>query len=376
MKKIYSIPFNFNTIASVTGEHNDRHVGISALGKGLINDTYLISVNFSQEEIKNVKNTEVHEMRYILQRINTDIFKDVDKLMCNISKVSKHLQSKNDSCCLVVVPTTQNKSFWRSASGECWRMYKEIPNSISFQTSFGNNCLYEAGRAYGEFQRNLSDMNVEGLYEILKDFHNTPMRMKALRLAVQNDVSKRVCDVHADIAYIESKASLANVIFEMIADGRLPKRVSHNDTKLDNILFDKTKKCAICAVDYDTVMPNGSILYDYGDAIRSMSNTSVEDERDLEKVDFDLTSFEQFTQGYLNELNGIITEQEKEMLPKGALVITLEQAIRFLTDYLMGDIYFKIEYADHNLVRSRNQLKLFERMLSKEEEMKAKISSM
>jgi len=371
MEVINTIPLNFKIVG---GNARPTNIEIAAVGKGLINDTYLVNISTEGSHT----GTFTTNKRYILQRINTHVFQNVDNLMSNIEKVSKHLQAKVDSrsvgastsCCLVVVYTNENKLFWRGKSEEYWRMYHYIPNSITFTVSPGERYLYEAGRAYGQFQRDLSDLATpEELHETLVDFHNTPKRMVSFRRAVLDDKCKRAQNARDEISYIESKAAIVNVIFDMLFDERLPKRVAHNDTKLENVLFDVKTRAALCVVDYDTIMPNGSILYDYGDAIRSMSNTSPEDEKDLGKVDFDLLSFQRFTEGFLKELRMVITEKEKDTLPTGALVITFEQTIRFLSDYLMGDIYFKIDYPNHNLDRARNQLKLFKGMLANEKEM-------
>ncbi len=360
-----SIPLNFN----ITGAPNAcNDLSISKVGEGLINDTFLVHVSAEEQG----STAFIKSKKYILQRINHEVFQNIENLMANIKKVSDHLKSKFQCLqtrCLVIVCTNENKMFWQDESGDYWRMYNYIPNSTTFEVSPNDRYLYEAGRAYGQFQRYLSDLPSPGdLHETIVDFHNTPKRLKTFRKAVYDDKFKRAKNIRNDIAYIESIAHIANIIFDRLADGRLPKRVTHNDTKLGNVLFDAKTGNALCVIDYDTIMPNGCILHDFGDAIRSMANTAREDEQDLEKVTFNLVSFQQFTEGFLKESRMILTEIELEMLANGVLVITFEQVVRFFTDYLMGDIYFKIDHPNHNLDRARNQIKLLKDMIGKEKE--------
>jgi len=366
MERIASIPLNFQL--PVPGPIST--ISVEAVAGGLINDTWTTTI-------------AGHHQRYILQRINVHVFEHVDELMSNIDKVSRHLQSKRErklnsdgttidaaaaDSYLIIIPTKDDQLFYREKDADgrscgIWRMYNYIPNSITYPVAPDREKLYEAGRAYGKFQRDLSDFpSPHELYETIPDFHNTVKRMKSFRKAVLDDVCNRAQYVQEEIGVIESKAELTNIIVDMLSDGRLPLRVTHNDTKLENVLFDISTHHALCVVDYDTIMPNGSMLYDYGDAIRSMSNSASEDEQNLTKVEFDAVSCQRFTEGFLHEVDDIITENERRMLPIGAMIITLEQAIRFLTDYLMGDTYFKTDYSDHNLARARNQLKLMQGM--------------
>jgi serine/threonine protein kinase len=244
-------------------------------------------------------------------------------------------------------------------------MYNYISNSITFPIAPKLHYIFEAGKAYGRFISDVSDLEPSSLHETLPNFHNTPTRLETLRKAISEDICKRVDEVQEEIQFIEMNSWLVPSIVNLLDDGSLPKRVVHNDTKLENVLFDKYSNEALCVIDYDTIMPNGSLLYDFGDAVRSMACSSAEDERDLTKVHFSLECYTYFTKGFLHEVASFIEDNEVAMLPMGAIVITFEQAIRFLTDYLMGDIYFKVTHPVHNLIRARNQLKLVGEMLEK-----------
>jgi Putative homoserine kinase type II (protein kinase fold) len=345
----------------------DGNISISPLKGGLINDTYQVNVNASS---------------YVLQRVNTSVFRHYDKLMQNISKVLNHIQVKTRgtvSYMLELIPTLCGEFYWSRKSNndsvEVWRMYNYIPNSVTYPVAATNSILYEAGRAYGQFQYAVHDIPPCSLYETIPDFHNTPKRLEAFRKAVSEDACHRVEDLREEIDFIESHSWLSYSIVSLLEDGTLPKRIVHNDTKLENVLFDQHSNRAICVIDYDTVMPNGSMLYDFGDAIRSMASSSSEDEPDLAKVWFDLTRFKCFSEGFLREVISIIAKKEITMLSMGAIVITFEQAIRFLTDYLMGDVYFKVTFSKHNLVRAKNQLKLVKEMLEKKDSMEEIVSN-
>jgi Ser/Thr protein kinase RdoA (MazF antagonist) len=361
-KFLRSICLNFQ-IADITA-----NISISPLKGGLINDTYRVSVDTSSS--------------YVLQRVNTNVFRDYDKLMQNISTVLDHIQLKSKGSIahiLVLIPTLSGEFYWsRSAKNdavEVWRMYNYIPNSVTYPVATNLDILYEAGKAYGRFQCCVQDILPFSLYETIPDFHNTPKRLEALRKAFSEDICHRADDVQEEIEFIERNSWLAYSIVNLLDDGTLPKRIIHNDTKLENVLFDKYSNHALCVIDYDTVMPNGSMLYDFGDATRSMASSSSEDEQDLTKVRFEINRYKYFTEGFLREVITIITEHEITMLPMGAIVITLEQAIRFLTDYLVGDVYFKVAFSEHNLVRTKNQLKLVKEMLEKKEYMEEIISN-
>ena len=276
--EIANIPLNFKIFHDTDDTPITRpSIEISTIGHGLINDTYVVNVSTETDN----NDGDLTTRKYILQRINTDVFKHIDRLMSNIKKVSKHLQAKihgeNNASepinsgtirhCLVLVYTNKNKSFWQDdASGECWRMYHYLPNSITYTTSPGEQYLYEAGKAYGRFLFDLSDFplsqstaanDVEDLYETIPDFHNTPKRLETLRTAVHDDPHDRARHVRTEIYLVESHAHISDAVFSRLANGRLPKRTVHNDTKLENVPFDAATGRALCVVDYNTVMPNG-----------------------------------------------------------------------------------------------------------------------
>lgn len=327
---------------------------IKLFGGGIINDTFLVEGN--------LKNG--NEEKFILQRINHSIFKEVDKLMknyCNVCDYLKETVKANggdvDRETVTVIPTKDGKSYLKDSKGNYWRATKFIPNTITYQTIGSPDDFYKTGKAFGKFQSMLSNYDAEKLYESIPNFHNTRERFKAFLVAIENNKAGRVESVKEEIDFILSRERDTSILLDMLEKGELPLRVTHNDTKLNNILIDKETKEGICVIDLDTIMP-GLSLYDFGDAIRTGATYAAEDEVDLEKVYVDLELFEAFTKGFLEGTNSTLTENEIKMLPIGAKVITLEQGIRFLTDYLDGDIYYKTSYESHNLDRTRTQLKL------------------
>lgn len=328
-------------------------VEVRPFGGGHINDTFLVeTVNGGERE------------RYILQRINHDIFKNVHELMENYCKVCDFLKGVVESRggnplreTITVVKTKAGGSYVKDSKGNYWRGILFIEDSITSEVIECKEDLYKTGKAFGGFQNMLSEYEADTLYESIPNFHNTKERFKTFLEAVEKDVAGRRSEVEEDINFILAREKDTAVLVDMLEAGELPLRVTHNDTKIGNILLDKTTKEGICIIDLDTVMP-GLSLYDFGDAIRSGSTYAAEDEKDLEKVYVDLELFEAFTKGFIEGAAGILTEKEKEMLPMGAKVIILEQAIRFLGDYLNGDVYYKTSYDKQNLYRTRTQLKL------------------
>ena len=325
----------------------DLVTDIEPYGNGHINDTYLIT-----------------EHKYILQRINTSIFKNPDELMDNIENVTSFLKKKIIAACgdperetLTVIPTKDGKNYYRLDDNNVFRVYVFISNTKSIENSKTPEDLYEAGVGFGHFQKLLADFPVEKLYETIKDFHHTPKRVEALKEAICNNAAGRADSVQEEIAFALENAVWADTVVKGIEEGTIPVRVTHNDTKINNILFDEVTGKAVCVIDLDTVMP-GSMLYDFGDALRMGASTAAEDETDLDKVWFDETAFEAFAKGYLSEMKDALTETEVKLLPLSAKLLTYECGIRFLTDYLNGDTYFKIHRERHNLDRARNQFKL------------------
>ena len=329
-------------------------------GDGHINDTFLI--NLSPD-------------KYILQRINTDIFKDPECLMHNIEAVTAFLVDKikldgGDPAreTLSLVKTNEDKSYYRAQDGECFRMYCFVDDTVTYQSVQKEEQFYNAAKAFGLFQKRLADFPADKLYETIPFFHDTPKRFSALEKAVSEDLCGRRKEIYKEIDFAFSRKSDTPVIVNALSTGNIPLRVTHNDTKLNNVLFDKKTDKAICVIDLDTVMP-GSLLYDFGDSIRFGASSGSEDEKDLDKIFCRLDYFEAFTKGFLEELNSNITEKETELMAFSAKLMTYECGIRFLTDHLNGDTYFKIHYPGQNLDRARTQFKLVADMESKLEKM-------
>ena len=336
-----------------------------AYGNGHINDTYVLE-----------------DGKLILQRINTNIFKNPEELMENVVNVTEFLKKKiseqggnPDRETLTVVKTTDGKTFHQTEDGNVYRIYKFIQDTRTIESNGSAEDLYHAGVGFGRFQKMLSDFPVEILHETIKDFHNTPKRIETLKAAIANDKAGRAASVQKEIEFALNYEKDASIVVNGIADGSIPLCVTHNDTKINNIMFDNQSNLGLCVLDLDTVMP-GSRLYDVGDALRVGGSTAAEDETDLEKVWFNVKAFEAFAKGYLSELGDVLTEKELELLPFSVRLITYEQGVRFLTDYLDGDTYYKIHSEHHNLERTRNQFKLVADLLEKEEQMKAFVSSL
>lgn len=319
----------------------DGHVtDIRPWGEGHINTTLLVCIN---------------EKRYILQRINTTIFLSPDDVMHNIHGVTAHLTSKGCET-LEVIPTINGNLYHRHATG-CYRMYKFIENTVTYQSCPDKEVLYDAGKAFGGFQNELADFDASTLKEIIPDFHNTPKRYENFRRAVEADRCGRLEGCRDEVRFVTERGDTYSGIVDALGDGSIPVRVTHNDTKLNNILMDRDTNKARAIVDLDTVMP-GSMLYDFGDAIRFGASTGAEDEKDLEKIHFDIEAFAAYANGYLEALRDSITEKEAELMPYSAYLMTMECGMRFLTDYLEGDTYFATQYPEHNLIRCRTQFKL------------------
>lgn len=339
-------------------------VDIAPYGNGHINDTYIAESN----------------PRYILQRINSKVFKNPDQVMSNILGVTEHLRAqiiKNggdpDRETLNVVKTIDGKSYYHAENGEYYRMYKFVERAKSYDTPESPVMLYEAARAFGRFQNMLSDYPADKLYETIPDFHDTRKRFANLKRAVEEDKMGRRASVEKEIEFAFARGQETGIIVDAIADGSVPLRVTHNDTKLNNVMLDEKTGEGICVIDLDTVMP-GSLLYDYGDALRFGASSGAEDEVDLDKIWFDLEMFEEFTKGFLSEVGSKLTARERELLALSAKMMTYECGIRFLTDYLEGDTYFKTHREGQNLDRARTQFKLVADMESKMDEMNAIIA--
>lgn len=323
-------------------------------GNGHINDTYLV-------QTKNQK-------RYILQRINTRTFQDVEGLMENIHLVTGHISRKVAQTggdvqreSMSLIPSDRGLWYHKDNQGDCWRMFTYIEDSICLQKARNEQDLYECAAAFGKFQRQLEDFDAEQLSETIPHFHDTPKRLRDFEQAVQQDLLGRAQSVQREIEFVRSRKEDCAVMVGMLADGKLPLRVTHNDTKLNNVLLDSTTMQGLCVIDLDTVMP-GLAANDFGDTVRFGANDCREDEQDQSRVHFLLPLYQVCVQGFLSQAGPALTEQEILTLPWGARLMTLECGIRFLTDYLQGDTYFKIEREQHNLDRARTQFTLVEQM--------------
>ncbi len=332
-------------------------------GNGHINDTVLLTY----EE-------DGRESRYVLQRINKYVFHHPDELMENGVGVTAHLRKKVAEAggdpereVLRFVPARNGKYYYLDDAEDYWRISKYIENTLSRDTASSPDDLYETGLAFGHFQSLLADYPAQTLYDTIPGFHDTRSRFARFRTVLEKDPFSRAASCPEEIAFILEREKLARYSMDSYDRGEIPLRVTHNDTKLNNLLIDRDTGRAICVIDLDTVMP-GFTMNDFGDAIRSGAITAEEDEPDLSKVHCDLKLYEAFTKGFIEGCAGNLTPHEIEILPMGALGITYEQALRFLTDYLEGDPYFKTAYPDHNLVRTRTQVKMVLEMEDKWEE--------
>lgn len=335
--------------------------GAREINNGNINRTYEVSMDTGAS--------------YIFQKINTYVFRHPREVMENILHVTEHIKKKlegagdrHDRRVLSFLTTLDGVPYLDDDELGFWRAYRYIDQARTYNVITDPYYFLEAGKAFGEFQGWLADFPAQALHETIPAFHNTAVRMEALRRAIEEDKAGRAESVREECAFLLEREPEAGSIVRLLENGVIPYRVTHNDTKINNILFDVSSDKAICVIDLDTVMP-GSSLYDYGDAIRSGASSAEEDEEDLDKVWLDLKLYEAFTRGFLENTAGLLTEEETANLPLGAKIMTLELAARFLTDYLNGDVYFKTTKAHHNLIRARTQIRLTQDMERKWSEM-------
>ena len=349
MEKLNDIVSKFE----ITGKVTD----VKPMGEGLINDTYKVFVDGCDKP------------KYVLQRINNAIFQDVDMLMDNINKVTEHIRKKGRNS-LQFLKTNDGKSYFFDGE-KYWRVMVFVPDSITYQ-AVTPDYSYIAGKSFGEFESLLADLK-EPLGEIIPDFHNIEFRLKQLRDAVAEDRVGRVKEVQYYLDEIFKREDKMTVGERIFREGKLPKRVCHCDTKVNNMLFDKEGN-VLCIIDLDTVMPS-FVFSDYGDFLRTAANTGLEDDLNLDNIDFNMEIFKAFTKGYLEGTKDFLLPIEKENLPYAALLFPYMQTVRFLADYINGDTYYKIKYPEHNLVRTKAQWRLFERAEAKEELMKLAVRS-
>jgi Ser/Thr protein kinase RdoA (MazF antagonist) len=353
MEKLIGVVLNFQ----IKGEP----VAVSRYGCGHINDTYLVENKGGP--------------RYILQRINHNVFKDVKGLMENIVRVTKHIleRIKKDGGdvehALRVIKTREGKDFFQDEEGNYYRLYNFIEGAVSIERRATPEEFRLSAEGFGRFQKMLDGFDADKLHETIKDFHNTRVRYENFLKAIEENKAGRRESVGDEIRFFMERKEYCGKIVDMLSNGQMPLRVTHNDTKLNNVLINIEEMKASTVIDLDTVMP-GSIVYDFGDSIRSGANTGAEDEKDLDKVRFSLELFESYVKGFLKEVGERLTESEKENLAFGAIIMTYECGMRFLTDHLNGDVYFRIHRENHNLDRARTQMKMVTEMEGQFERMK------
>lgn len=334
-------------------------------GEGHINDTILVKT----------KTESGDEKRYIVQKINKVVFKKPDEVMANIASVTAFLRDKivaeggdPERETLNITTTKEGALYYLDGDEEYWRCYPFIEDTITLQQAETPDDFRNAALAFGKFMLQLQDFPVEELYETIPGFHNTRKRFQNFKATVAADPVGRASSAKEEVQFVLDREADCSVLMNKLDAGDLPLRVTHNDTKLNNILLDASTGKGLCVIDLDTVMP-GLAANDFGDAIRFGASTAVEDEADLTKVNFDLELYRVYAEAYLSVVGSSISKEEILSLAWGARLLTLEQTLRFLADYLEGDTYFKTAYADHNLVRTRNQKKLVEGMEAKWDEM-------
>lgn len=331
-------------------------VSASPYGSGHINDTYKVDVKSS-----------AGPPRFILQRINHNVFQRPDELMANVERVCAHAYAKlkkagapeADRRTLRLIPTRPGKAWHIDEEGNRWRCYHFIEGATGHDVVRAPEQAYAAAKSFGAFQALLADLPGDRLHETIPDFHHTPARFARFQQALAQDAHGRARVSGPEIAFALARAHEVSVVVDALRDGTLPERVTHNDTKLNNVLLDDVTQAGVCVIDLDTVMP-GSVLYDFGDLVRTSTSPATEDETDLSKVRMQFPMFEALVNGYLESARGFLTPKEKELLPFAGKLITFEIGLRFLTDWLEGDTYFKIKRPTHNLDRARTQFKLVE----------------
>ncbi len=349
--------YDFNNIISKF-DLDCSLISCERYGEGHINETYLAIVNENGKEVK-----------YILQRINSNLFTDVDKLMNNIKLVTEFNRQKiiarggnPDRESLSLVYTLDNKPYYYSKEDNSYfRIYKFIEDAIAYQVVEKPEHFYQSAVAFGNFANLLAEFDATQLFEVLPNFHNTVKRFKDFEIALEKNASGRKDQAQEEIEFYLSRKDYCNKIVDLLNSGKMPTKVTHNDTKLNNVMLDATTGKPVAVIDLDTIMP-GSICYDFGDSIRFGCNPAAEDEKDLSKVNFDINLFESYAKGYLSALGDGVSQIEKDNLAFGAILMTYECGMRFLSDYLDGDVYFRTHRPEHNLDRTRTQIKLIKDM--------------
>lgn len=339
---------------------------VKPFGEGHINETY--AVYMPEQDGQDVP-------RYVLQRINTNVFKNPDQVMDNIFGVTEYLRNvirqdggDLDRETLSYIKTKDGESYFEDDNGQPWRCLHYVPNSVCYQQVERPEQFYQSAVSFGHFLKQLGDYPAESLYETIPQFHDTVKRFRDFDDAQRKDVKNRARYCRPEIDFVLKRENDCGVLMQQLGEGLLPLRVTHNDTKLNNILFDADTGKGLCIIDLDTIMP-GLAANDFGDSIRFGASTAEEDEKDLDKVHFDINLYEMYVKGYLETAKDVLTPEEIASLPWGARLMTLECGMRFLSDFLQGDVYFKTAYPEHNLVRARTQFRLVEEMEEQFDEM-------
>ena len=332
---------------------------VKPFGEGHINETYAVYMPGADG-----KDTPL----YVLQRININVFKNPDQVMANIFGVTEYLRSMIreaggdlDREALSYIKTKSGESYFEDADGQPWRCLHYVPDSVCYQMVERPEQFYQSALSFGHFLKQLGDYPAESLYETIPKFHDTVKRFRDFKDALRKDVKNRARLCREEIEFVLAREDDCGVLMKQLEEGILPLRVTHNDTKLNNILFDKNTGEGLCIIDLDTIMP-GLAANDFGDSIRFGASTAEEDEKDLNKVHFDIELYRIYVKGYLEMAKDVLTPAENASLPWGARLMTLECGMRFLTDFLQGDVYFKTTYPEHNLVRARTQFRLVKEM--------------
>lgn len=358
-------------------EHDIKHIAekfnlagklinSGAYGSGHINDTYCLTCELGNDQI-----------HYILQRINHEVFKNPPAMMENIRRVTSHIRRKLQeqrnklaSRQLVVIDTKDDSNFFLDDDGNYWRIYNRIEDAFTYDTIESPELAYEAARMFGRFAAMLTDLPGPPLHETIPDFHTTPKRLKTFMEVLQDDPCNRARDAGTEIDFVLDNAGICDVLLNYVSKGEIPIRTTHNDTKINNVLLDAKTHEGVCVIDLDTVMP-GLSLYDFGDMVRTATNSAEEDQRDLSKVTMRMPIFEMLLKGFAEETHTFLTPAEKKNMVFAGKLITFEQMIRFLADHLAGDIYYKIHREGHNLDRCRTQMKMVQSITAQAEAMNA-----
>ncbi len=339
--------------------------GATTYGSGHINDSYCVT--FHQAGMP---------VRYILQLINRSIFKNPIALMENIQRVTSHLASKvsgepnRSELVLTLIPAHDLRVYYADADGNYWRTYRFIENAHTYDAVESTDQAFQAAKAFGRFQELLVDLPAPRLHDTIKDFHQTRKRFMALEQAIASDANGRAVLARSEIEFAFARQSITSVLL----DANLPERITHNDTKFNNVMLDDVTGEGICIIDLDTVMP-GLALHDFGDMVRTTTSPAKEDEQDLSRVTMQFSMFEALVRGYLASAGDFLTKAEKQHLVFSGKLMTFEQGVRFLTDYLQGDAYYKVSRDEHNLDRCRTQFKLLESIEQQEERMDRLVQS-